>query len=286
MLGKINVIFGATASGKSAYGVELAKELNGEIINADSMQVYTEIPIISAQPTEEERVGIPHHLYGIRSCFDGYSVGQFMVDAAQKIIEVQSLAKTPILVGGTGLYLKVLIEGLPDFPEISKETARKVNEISLHKRGKLHEYLDSIDPLAAAQLKPNDRQRILRAISIKLECGHSIIEVQQRCKKPIFSRSEYHIMWINPERKFLYERINQRFLKMVESGAVQEVADLVNSADGRALPKACGIPEIAQHLQGEISLDEAIYKAQKSSRNYAKRQITWARHQFEFDRII
>jgi tRNA dimethylallyltransferase len=284
---KINIIFGATASGKTAYGVKLAKQLDGEVINADSMQVYHEIPIISAAPTENEKQDIPHHLYGFRSAFNPYSAGEFITDATSKILEVQTRSKTPILVGGTGLYIKTLVEGLPNLPNISKHIKAKVAELSkAMSPEEMHTYLNNLDPIMAAKLKPNDKQRIMRALAVIIECGRSLAELQSLPKVALFPRTDYHIIWLNPDRKLVYEKINQRLMCMIELGAIAEVKSLLATSKGQQLPKACGIPEIQQYLRGEITLEEAIAKAQQSTRNYAKRQITWARHQFEFDEII
>ncbi len=287
MRAKINIIFGATASGKTAYGVELAKRFDGEIINADSMQVYREIPVIGAQPTAEERQDIPHHLYGFRSVLDAYSVGDFIIDATRKINEVSARGKMPILVGGTGLYIKALVEGLPDLPTISSETKAKVAELRERlDTPELHEYLRKLDPMTASKLKPNDMQRIMRALEVMFESGHSLAELQKHEKHAPFPRSDYYIIWLNPTREVIYQKINQRFIKMIELGAVKEVKQLITIFGDAPLPKACGIPEIQSYLEGKLTLDETICKAQQSTRHYAKRQITWGRHQFDFNEII
>ncbi len=285
MSNKVHIIFGATASGKTAYAVGLAKELNGEVINADSQQVYKEIPILSAAPTETEKEGIPHHLYGFASCFEQYSVGQYISDANEHIAKVRALNKTPILVGGTGLYIKRLVEGLSNFPKISKDTKAKVSDLmnSIHD---LYPYLSKLDSATAAKIKPNDKQRINRALEVIIESGQPLSYFQKDTKQINFKRHEYHIIWLNPERNLIYEKINQRFLDMLKSGAIEEVSKLIQASNGRPLPKSCGIAELQAYLTGSLALEQAIAKAQQTSRNYAKRQITWARHQLEFDEIL
>lgn len=280
---KIHIIFGATASGKTAYAVELAKKLNGEIINSDSQQVYKEIPILSAEPTDIEKQGILHHLYGFISCFEQYSVGRYIMDATKKIEEVRARGNIPILVGGTGLYIKGLVEGLPEMPKISEATKAQIPQLDA---SALHAYLKELDPQTATNLKPSDKQRIKRAIEVILESGQPLSALQKQARRPRFERSEYHIIWLNPDRKLLYEKINQRFLNMLERGAIEEVAALIAKANSRPLPKSCGIPEIQAYLRGDITLSEATAKAQQSSRNYAKRQLTWARHQIIFDEAL
>jgi tRNA dimethylallyltransferase len=283
MRGKINIIFGATASGKTALAIKLAHELDGEVINADSMQIYAEIPIISAQPTIEEREGIPHHLFGHISVFEKYSVARFIEESTAAIKDVMSRGKTPILVGGTGMYLKALVEGMPEMPDISDETMAIVNAMTTP-----HAYteLQKLDRTMAEKLKPNDTQRIKRALSVIMETGVSLQSFQVGEKRALFARDKYHIIWLNPDRQVVYDKINRRFAAMVENGALMEVKRVWDIANGRAMPKAHGLYELYEYLLGNISMSEAISRTQQLSRNYAKRQLTWASNQFEFDEVL
>lgn len=283
MRGKINIIFGATASGKTALAVKLAHELDGEVINADSIQIYAEIPIISAQPTIEEREGIPHHLFGHISVFEKYSVARFIEEATAAIKDVISCGKTPILVGGTGMYLKALVDGMPEMPDIGDETMAVVNAMTTP-----HAYteLQKLDIRMAEKLKLNDTQRIKRALSVIMETGVSLQAFQVGEKRAPFARDKYHIIWLNLDRQVVYDKINRRFAAMVENGALMEVKRVWDVANGRAMPKAHGLYELHEYLLGNISISEAISRTQQLSRNYAKRQLTWASNQFEFDEVL
>lgn len=283
MKGKINIIFGATASGKTAYGIELAKKLDGEVINADSMQVYTEIPIITAQPSETEKDGIPHHLFGCVSVFEKYSVARYIDDVVPVIKDVLSRGKTPILVGGTGMYIKSLVEGIAEMPDVSEDIWAKVDAMTTDTA---YLELSKLDPEVSSILKPGDSQRIKRALSIVLETGVSIKKFQESPRDIAFSREQYHIIWLKRDREFIYDRINKRFELMVQNGAIDEVRRVVDIAQGRVMPRANGLYEIRDFLLGNITLKEATTKTQQLSRNYAKRQNTWGAHQLEFDEVI
>jgi tRNA dimethylallyltransferase len=283
MRGKINIIFGATASGKTALAIKLAHELDGEVINADSMQIYAEIPIISAQPTIGEREDIPHHLFGHISVFEKYSVARFIEEATAAIKDVISRGKTPILVGGTGMYLKALVDGMPEMPEISDETMAAVNAMTTPYA---YSELQKLDTRMAEKLKPNDSQRIKRALSVIMDAGVSLQVFQVGEKRAPFKRADYHIIWLNPDRQVVYDKINKRFASMVQNGALMEVKRVWDVADCRAMPKAHGLYELHEFMIGDITLSEAISKTQQLSRNYAKRQLTWASNQFEFDEVL
>jgi tRNA dimethylallyltransferase len=286
MKNKINIIFGTTASGKTKLGIELAKKLDGIVINYDSMQVYKEIPIISAQPTKEEQDGVAHLLFGYVSCVESYSVGRWLDDAIPLIKKTLSENKTPILVGGTGMYVKNLIDGMPKIPEISTKTKAVVAEWKKALTSlELHEKLYELDPITANQLNPNDSQRIQRALKVVIDTGKSL-SAWQKQNESVFPRDLFHIIKIEKPREQIYKNIDLRFIQMIEAGAVDEVSKLYNKFGNSEYPRACGLYELISYLNGDITLQEAISKSQQISRNYAKRQATWMNHQIEADKVI
>lgn len=281
MRNKINIVFGATATGKTKFGIELARKLNGVIINADSMQIYKEIPILSAQPTEEEKDGVEHRLFGYVSIGNKYNVGKWLKAARQEINDVLAQNKTPILVGGTGLYIKSLVEGIAKMPDISPAARTKVAEIS-----NPYEMLQNLDLTAAAKLKPNDLQRTKRALEIFMETGKSILYWQSFPNDIFYPREDFYLIHLQKTREQNYHDIDQRFLQMINNGALEEVQKVYETFGNIDYPKALGITELISHIKGETSLPTAIQKTQQSSRNYAKRQLTWARHQLVFDEVV
>ena len=280
MKNKINIIFGTTASGKTKLGIELAKKLDGVVINYDSMQVYKEIPIISAQPTDEEKDGVEHLLFGYVSCVESYSVGRWLDDAIPLIEKKLSENKTPILVGGTGMYVKNLIDGMPKIPSISVETKKLLAEWKKFMSSiELHEKLLELDPFMADQLNPNDLQRIQRALEVIIDTGKSLAVWQNQSAEAYFPKELFHIIKIEKPREQIYQNIDLRFLEMIKAGAVDEVLKLYNQFGNIEYPRACGLYEIIAYINGDITLQEAIEKSQQISRNYAKRQTTWMNHQ-------
>lgn len=288
MLGKVNILAGTTASGKTKYAVELAKRIDAVIINCDSMQVYKEIPILTAQPSEDEKQGIEHRLYGMIPCGQEFNVGIWLDLAVKEINEVLSQGKTPLLVGGTGMYIKSLVEGISELPSISHATKEKVREMrDNHDTLELYQKLVELDPGAESKLKSGDSQRILRALAVIIETGKSLFVWQAEAKViRFFPHEKFHLMWLKKSRDIVYDNINKRFLQMVESGVIDEVKNLYEAVRDNNLPRAHGLPELIQYLQGKISLNEAIKIAQQNTRNYAKRQITFFSHQIHFDQII
>lgn len=278
---KIYVILGTTASGKTAYGVELAQRIGGEIINCDSMQVYKEIPTITAQPTLAEQQGVPHHLFGIISCLDKFDVQSWITLAERAILDVKSRGKIPILVGGTGMYVQALIDGIADVPEINQEIRMMLRQLST---SELYGQLSEFDQEAAEHLKPNDRQRVARALEVVLSTGKPLSYWHEKNKRQLFPKDTFHLIWLKRNRQEVYDRINQRFKEMVKLGALQEARMLI---EYRArVPKAHGLPELIAFFSGDITLQEAVRIAQQNTRNYAKRQFTWFRHQMEFNEVI
>lgn len=284
MIGKVNILAGTTASGKTKYAVELAKEINAVVINCDSMQVYKEIPILTAQPTEEEKQGIEHRLYGVISCGEEYNVGIWLNQVEKEIKEVLARGKTPLLVGGTGLYIKSLVRGISELPTISSQTKEKLKELQNLPIDALYSKLKQTDNIAASRLEPGDVQRILRALAIFMETGKSIYTWHENAPiTKFFPQESFYLMWLKKPRETIYNNINYRFLQMIEMDVVEEVKKLKKDI---TLPKAHGLPEIIKYLKGELALEQAIAIAQQNTRNYAKRQITFFSHQLEFDKVI
>jgi tRNA dimethylallyltransferase len=277
---KAILIAGPTASGKSAAALALAEYLRGTVINADSMQVYRELVILTARPTEAETSRVPHRLYGIVPAREAYSVGRWIDDAARAIGEAEGEGKMPILVGGTGLYFKALIEGLapvPDVPpEIRKawrERAEKVGAEGLYRE------LEARDPVMAARLRPSDPQRLLRALEVIDATSISLSEWQGAGVAPVLAPEAALKLVIAPERESLYAAIDARFAAMVEAGALEEARALLALGLDPTLPamRAQGVRELASYLSSESSFEAAITKAKTETRRYAKRQMTWLR---------
>lgn len=282
MENKAIVVFGPTASGKTAYSIKLAQTLDGEVINADSQQVYRQIPILSAAPSESERLGIVHHLFCHIDLWQHYNAATWAKQARQAIAQVKAAGKIPILVGGTGLYLRSLMQGIAAIPEIDRELHDRVINMSALE---VNHQLAALDPSANQRLNTHDIHRRRRALEVIIMTGKSIYEWQLEQMNDDQS-SQYHCILLMPQRQQLYDKINQRVISQFLSGAIEEVASIIAQHNYQNLPKAHGLPEIAQFLQGDITYQEALARTQQHVRNYAKRQLTWARHQFQFNEII
>jgi len=272
------LIAGPTASGKSAAALALANALRGTVINADSMQVYRELGILAASPHDAEITAVPHRLYGTISAAEAYSVGRWLEDAAGSIAEAKAQGRLPILVGGTGLYFKALLEGLSPVPDIPGETRAFWRERSerLGPDG-LHRELRSRDPLMAARLHASDPQRVVRALEVIDATGVSLAEWQGREATPVLRSETALKLVIAPERAPLYAKIDARFEAMMAQGALQEVRALLALHLDPGLPamRAHGVRELAAYLEGTTTLEDAVAKAKTESRRYAKRQMTW-----------
>jgi len=276
---KIILIYGSTASGKSKFAVRLAKKISGQIINADSMQVYKELRILTARPLQKDKQKIKHHLYGFQSAKKNFSTGDWLKLANQKILYCKKIKKTPILVGGTGLYFKALTDGLVNIPKIPINFRNKVR--NLHQRigqKKFFSRLLKIDPLVKDRLNSLDVQRSLRAYEIKSFTKKSMINWFKNTKSN-YARGDFFKIYIDFPRRDLLNRISIRSNKMVKSGAIKEVKNLVKLriSKNRSLSKAIGVSEIKQYLQKKIQIDQLIEKISIKTRQYAKRQNTWAR---------
>ncbi len=281
----LHLIGGPTASGKTALALELARRENGVIINADAMQVYAGLPLLTAQPTAQEKREIPHELFEVFDPSEKSSAGQWLALAQRAIEKTREAGKTPIVVGGTGLYFRALLGGLADIPAIPEVV--RAETIALYEKlgeAAFRKKLAALDAESASKIKPNDRQRLIRAYEVAWHTGKSLGEWQKEgIRHSAFGiRGEIKKHLLLPERKALYAACDARFLGMMEKGALEEVRALLARNLDSSLPamKILGVPELAAHLRGELSLKEAVALAQQHTRNYAKRQVTWFRNQW------
>ena len=285
---KIILIYGPTASGKSKFAIKLAKKISGQIINADSMQVYKELKVLTARPFKKDYQNIKHHLYGFQNAKKNFSTGDWLKLANQKILQCRKLNKTPILVGGTGLYFKALTEGLVNIPKIPINFRNKVR--NLHKRigqKKFFQKLLQIDPLIKDRINSLDVQRSLRAYEIKSFTKKSMINWFKNTKSD-YARNDFFKISIDFPRKDLIEKINKRCENMIKLGAISEVKKFIKLRvpKNKSLSKAIGISEIKQYLQKKIQTEQLIEKISTKTRQYAKRQSTWARgHMKEWNKV-
>ncbi len=275
------LIAGPTASGKSEAAMAIAERLDGIVINADSMQVYRDLRILTARPSEADEARVEHHLFGHVDAAERYSVGRWLGDVASVLD--RHPGRSAVLVGGTGLYFKALTEGIADIPDIPAETADDwKNRLQSEGSAALHAVLAERDPEYARTLNPADSQRIVRALAVLDATGGSLADHQSRPSVSLIAPgATTYSAALLPDRQTLYDHIDRRFAKMIDAGALDEVGRLVARALPRDLPamKAIGVPELAACLSGEIELEDAIAKAQTQSRRYAKRQMTWIRGQ-------
>jgi tRNA dimethylallyltransferase len=281
------LIAGPTASGKSALALELAQTHDAMIINADSMQVYRDLRIITARPTPEEEARVPHRLYGHVDAAVNFSAGHWLTDAAVALAEARAQNRLPIFVGGSGLYFKALTRGLSAVPPIPAEIRESVRA-RLQRNGveALHAELARRDPTSAERLKPRDRTRIARALEVVEATGRSLTDWHRDGLPPLLPPGEFSALFLAPERDQLYARIDARFDAMLKAGALEEVAALAARQLDPLLPamKAHGVPALVRHIRGEITLEAAAAIGRGDTRHYAKRQFTWFRHQLpEFE---
>ncbi len=276
------LIAGPTASGKSALALELAQKTGGVIINANSMQVYRDLRVITARPTPEEEALVPHRLYGHVDAAVNFSAGAWVVDAAKVLSEVRAQRRPPIFVGGSGLYFKALTRGLSAVPPIPVDV-REAVRARLERDGveALHAELARRDGAAAERLRPRDRTRIARALEVVEATGRSLSDWHRDGLPPLLPPGTFSALFLEPDRDALYARIDARFDAMLKAGALQEVERLAARKLDCLLPamKAHGVPALMAHLKGEIALEEAAAIGRADTRHYAKRQFTWFRHQ-------
>ena len=276
---KIILISGPTASGKSNFAVKIAKKVNGEIINADSMQVYKKLKILTARPKKKEQKNIKHHMYGVIDLNKRFSTGQWLKAAIKNIKEVKKREKIPILVGGTGLYFQSLTNGLVKIPEIPLKFRNKIR-LTQKQNGqkKFYKQLLKIDPKSKKKFDPNDIQRTIRAFEIKSFTKISMYEWLKKTK-PEFKEDEFLKLYIDFKREELVKRISLRSAKMMENGAIIEVKKFIKLKIKKNLSvnRVIGIDELTQYLAGKINLNQASELISIKTRQYAKRQATWAR---------
>lgn len=282
MLKGATLIAGPTASGKTARAIELAERSGAVIFNADSMQVYSVLSLLTARPSAEELVRAPHHLFGHIHPSVSYSTGAWLRDVEKLLRDPRLEGRPVIFVGGTGLYFRGLTEGLSPMPDIPDEI-REGWRARLAEEGAeaLHRLLAERDPETAARLMQSDGQRIVRALEVLDASGRSISSWQRERSVPLVDGASAEKIVLEPDRKVLAQRISDRFDRMLELGAIDEVKALNSLNLDPRLPaaKAIGVPELTACLAGEISLEEAAERAKAASRQYAKRQMTWFRHQ-------
>lgn len=278
---RIWLIAGPTASGKSALALRLALHTGGEIVNADALQLYADLRLLSARPSAEEEATAPHHLFGVADGADGWSVGRWLRTAVPLIEAVNGRGRPAIVVGGTGLYFKALTEGLAELPPVpasvrQAEAARFDAEGEAAARARLAQS----DPAAEARIAPGDRLRLVRALEVLAHTGRPIT-AWQADTRPALAAGSWRALALEPPREALYGRCDARLAAMVEGGALEEVAALTARGLDPALPvmKAVGVRELAACLAGRASLDEALEDARRETRRYAKRQLTWLRNQ-------
>lgn len=282
MLKDAVLIAGPTASGKSRRAMEIASQTGGVVVNADSMQVYDVLRVITARPSMQDEARVEHRLFGHVSPAVAYSVAQWLADVDALLASADAAGRRLIFVGGTGLYFRALTEGLSAMPDIPAGIRDKWRRALLDDGPEaLHRTLGARDPAAAARLRPGDGQRIVRALEVAEASGRSILDWQGDRSTPLVDAESATRIVLVPEREFVRANIDRRFDAMVDDGALDEVRAILALDLAPALPamKAIGVPELGGYLRGKVTLDEAIARAKAATRQYAKRQDTWFRNQ-------
>ena len=273
------LIFGPTASGKSALAITLAERDNGQIINADSMQVYAELDILSARPSRADEARVPHSLYGFVPAQQAYSVGRYVLDAARAIDEAVQVGRRPIIVGGTGLYFKALLEGLSPIPAVDEEVRAHWRQMAeIHGANALWQILSERDPQMALRLDPNDAQRIVRALEVIDSSGKSLAEWQSQRGSPVIEQALCEKLILMPDRETLHAKAEARFDAMMAAGALDEAKRLsdLNLDPGLPASRALGVAPLIAAVRGEVTIVDAVSRAKAETRQYIKRQTTWA----------
>ena len=272
------LIAGPTAAGKSQLALNLAERLGGTVINADSMQVYRELRILTGRPTPEEEARAPHALYGFVGGAEAYSAGRYAADAARAIEEARGRGRVPIIAGGTGLYFKALLQGLSPVPPIDPGVRARWRSAAIERSApELHAVLAEKDPGMAARLMPADRQRIVRALEVLESTGRSLADWQGQPGKPVLAEQETVRLLVLPDRSVLGQSIDARFDAMLAAGALDELRRLLALGLSEELPimRALGVAALASHVTGKVGLEAAADRAKAETRQYAKRQLTW-----------
>lgn len=276
-------IAGPTASGKSAWAIQIAKSFGGEIINTDALQVYSELNIISARPSRPEMLSVPHHLFGHVDSNFRYSVGNWISEVESLIVDTLARGKSPILTGGTGLYFKSLIEGIAKIPSIPSDVILETNKFQEQNGVEgLRDLAEKLDPKAASRVLGKDPHRLMRIINV-YKVTNKPISFWHENTKPVVPRIFCHCAVLLPERQKLYDAINNRFDLMMKKGLLNEAERIFTKNIDPSLPimKAIGLREFFPYFSGDISLDEAVDLAKRNSRRFAKRQFTWFRGQLK-----
>ena len=275
------LIAGPTASGKSALALARARETGGEIVNADSMQIYADLRVLTARPTPEDEAVTPHHLFGVADAAEAWSVGRWLKTATARLAEIAARGRPAIVVGGTGLYLRALTQGLAEIPPVPA-TVRTESQALYDEIGEaaFRARLAALDPMAPARIAGADRQRLTRAHEVAIATGRPLSD-WQAWTSPVLTAGSWRGVVLEPPRDKLYARCDGRLAAMARSGALEEVARLMDRGLDPRLPamKALGVAPFAAHLRGEITADAALTQAQQDTRRYAKRQMTWFRNQ-------
>jgi tRNA dimethylallyltransferase len=273
------LIAGPTAGGKSHLALALAARLGGTVINADSMQVYDELRVLTARPSAADELSVPHRLYGHVGARTRYSVGRYQEEAASALAEARAAGRVIIFVGGTGLYFDVLMNGLSPIPPVPSEI-REATRARFETMGRdaFFAELNARDPATASKLRASDTQRLLRAMDVLESTGRPLSQWQKMAGKPVLEglRTQHYV--IAPPREVLTERIDRRFETMVQQGGLEEARTLMGLDPALPAAKALGMPQLQRHLDGEISLEAAIAAAQLATKQYCKRQMTWFRN--------
>ncbi|WP_420549222.1 tRNA (adenosine(37)-N6)-dimethylallyltransferase MiaA [Curvivirga sp.] len=278
----ILILVGPTASGKSSLAMAIAKEFSGDVINADSMQVYKDLRVLSARPSEADEAEVPHKLYGVLDADETCSAASWRDMAVEAIEETLAAGRLPIVCGGTGLYIQALTDGLNQVPPVDEDIRHQVRDLQAQDVAALHAVLKEADPDIAAQLNATDSQRMARALEVIRSTGKSLLWWQAQA--PICTPPEgwtFHILALIPPRDVLYDRCNRRFDLMLEEGALEEIAELEkrNLPDTLPCMRALGVPELIAYTRGEMSIEDAAEKTRMFTRRYAKRQNTWIKNQ-------
>jgi tRNA dimethylallyltransferase len=275
------LIHGPTASGKTRLAIALAKRLGGEIVNADAMQVYRDLDVLTARPDAQERAEAPHHLFGHVDAASRHSAGAWAKEAGSLIASLRAADRVPIVVGGTGLYLMALTDGLSEIPPIPEEARTEARaRVAKDTAGAFAE-LVAKDPAAKERIEPQDRQRIARALEVLIATGRPISSFHGE-QAPVLAKAQWLGVTLTPPRERLYERINARVDRMMKTGALEEARALWARKLDRELPamRAHGMPGFSDYFDGLASLEDAVERCKRDTRRYAKRQMTWIAHQF------
>lgn len=286
------IVCGATATGKSLFATNLARKIGGVVINADAMQVYKHIPLITSSPSLRDKKEVEHALYNFYDIEDNYSAKKFVSDATQAIVTAHMSNKPVVIVGGTGMYINGLLYGIDDIVDITQKTKEKLVHITdyyARQNRTIHDILTYYDAPYAAQVSPNDARRITRGLEVLFETGQSITSFHNTTKNPVLQHDKTAIVYVSMDRAKLYEKCNKRFVNILNSGGLDEVRELKKYLDSKkdlrlgfqssSALKAVGLPEMLMYIRNQMSYDIAVELAQRNTRRLAKRQITWFTHQ-------